>query len=121
MRSYRNTPAQENVFEPAEYWINVGIYIENPTTGEEQFLNLSRGIPLDNLEEEIVTRPDTEYGQMVLARNQMLKDLKAAGKQLEKGTSKKLPKLSVELRRKRDSVVETADISKNMFYRNILE
>lgn len=122
MRTYRNAPAQENtaIFEPSELWLNVGFYVENPNTGEEQFVSLSRGIPLDNLEEDIVTRPDTDFGQMLLARNQVLRDLKEAGKKIEKGSIIKLPSLQVELRRKKDSVVESTDLSKNMFYRRIV-
>ena len=122
MRTYRNAPAQENtvIFEPSELWLNVGFYVENPNTGEEQFVSLSRGIPLDNLEEDIVTRPDTDFGQMLLARNQVLRDLKEAGKKIEKGSVIKLPSLQVELRRKKESVVESTDLSKNMFYRRIV-
>lgn len=120
MRTYRNQTANNTEFEPAELWINVGFYVENPQTGEEQFVSLARGIPLDNLEPDLVTRPDTDYGQMLLARNQILEDLKKAGMALEKGTSRKLPTLSVELRRKKEAVVETADLSKNMFYRKVI-
>ncbi len=120
MRAYRNVPANETVFEPAELWVNVGFYVENPNTGEEQFVSLSKGIPLDSIEEEIVARPDTDYGQLVLARNAVLRDLKEAGMKLEKGTTKKLPNLCAELKRRREAVTETSDLSKNMFYRKIV-
>ena len=119
MRTYRNQNT-ETEFSPAELWINVGFYVENPQTGEEQFVSLARGIPLDSIEEDVVTRPDTDYGQMLLARNQILRDLKEAGMKLEKGSSRKLPMLQAELRRKRDAATETPDLSKNMFYKKVV-
>ena len=121
MRTYRNSfDANNTDREPSEYWLNIGYYIENPNTGEEQFISLLRGgVPLDNLEPERVSKPDSEYGQMLLAQNGLLKDLKEAAEKLGKGETKRT-NLCVEIRRKKDSVVEDINQEGNFFYKKVV-
>lgn len=78
----------------SEYWLSVGY------ESEGRFISLSKGgIPLDNLEPERISNPESEFGQILLAQNDLLDQLKKLASTLSAGETRMIPGLSVQIRR----------------------
>lgn len=76
---------------PAEYWLNVGYY--DTIDGEEVFVGLTLGIPLDQL------KPMKGSSSLAKRKNHLNEIALAAAMELEPGTSMPVQELSVEIRR----------------------
>lgn len=86
--------------ETAKVWLNVGVYIDNPKEpGTQIFVSLPVGIPLDTMKFQEVRGSSEDFAHLVQAKNQLLKDLQDASKDLPAGQSGKVGGLKVEVRR----------------------
>lgn len=94
-------PATKSEKPASEFWLNIGYMAEDG----EHFVSLTKGgIPLDNMEPEKVSNPDSEYGQLLLASNYLLEALQNVAKQLMPGDARVLPDIQVQIRRKKEAV-----------------
>lgn len=99
----------------SEFWLNIGYEVDG------HFVSLPKGgVPIDNMEADKVSNPDSEYGQLLLAQNYLLKQLQELAKELMPGEAKTIPALTVQLRRKKASVEIPAEANSSKFIKNIL-
>lgn len=80
----------------SQLWVNVGYSIE--VEGEEVFVSIPMGIPVDSIKELPMNTRNAEFNLLNQARNQLLADIIAAADDLEAGESHVL-ELEVQLRR----------------------
>lgn len=78
-------PAAQGDKPKAEYWLNVGYLtnVKDADTGENRFVSLAMGIPLDTQEHLDTNKGTQEFRAFQAARNQLQKDIMASV--LEKG------------------------------------
>lgn len=101
----------------AEFFINVGVPItrtierDGEMVEEEILLSLPFGLPLDTMNELVIRGNNEQWNADAAARNELLKALVKMGEGLDAGTGKMLPKLSVQLYRRKDQVEAAADNS----------
>ncbi len=99
----------------AEFFINVGVPItrqverDGEMVTEEILLSLPFGLPLDTMSELVIRGNNEQWNADAAARNELLKALVKMGEGLDAGTGKMLPKLSVQLYRRKDQVEASAD------------
>ncbi len=93
--------------EPTDLWLNVGLEMEHPETGESMFIGLPVGIPLD---------PKSRVkGNSILAQmknsifDQIMDAIEAA--ELAPGEAKSLKGLSFQIRRVAEAVEAPANSS----------
>lgn len=110
--SGNKAPAANNAQRPqAEIFINVGIPVQMPNEQgemEEVFLSLPYGLALDNMSELVIRGNNQQWNDQAAARNELLKALVKMGSSLEAGTGTGLPKLQVQLYRRKEQVEHTA-------------
>lgn len=118
-RALGNKPASRGG-EPrpqAEFFINVGVPItrqverDGEMVEEEILLSLPFGLPLDTMSELVIRGNNEQWNADAAARNELLKALVKMGEGLDAGTGKMLPKLAVQLYRRKDQVEAAADNS----------
>lgn len=80
----------------AQFWLNVGLVKE--VKGEDVFLSLPIGIPLDTQDRLPETSSNKEYAQMQAARNNIVDQLMAYAETMEAGDDVIID-LKVQLRR----------------------
>ena len=92
-----NTPNQEK--KPATLWLNVGVTVKNDK-GEDEFIQLPVGIPLDNTKE----LSNTTFNATKLA---LLNSFLALAKDIPPGGTKDVPKthLTMQIHRRVDANV----------------
>lgn len=101
----------------AEFFINVGVPItrtierDGQMVEEEILLSLPFGLPLDTMNELVIRGNNEQWNADAAARNELLKALVKMGEGLDAGTGKMLPKLAVQLYRRKDQVEAAADNS----------
>ena len=101
----------------AEFFINVGVPItrtierDGEMVEEEILLSLPFGLPLDTMNELVIRGNNEQWNADAAARNELLKALVKMGEGLDAGTGKMLPKLAVQLYRRKDQVEAAADNS----------
>ncbi|EBV1531745.1 hypothetical protein DNY80_22920 [Salmonella enterica subsp. enterica serovar Kentucky] len=101
----------------AEFFINVGVLItrtierDGEMVEEEILLSLPFGLPLDTMNELVIRGNNEQWNADAAARNELLKALVKMGEGLDAGTGKMLPKLAVQLYRRKDQVEAAADNS----------
>ena len=85
--------------EKASFWLNIG-YSSGVTdeNGEDRFVSLPLGIPLDTQEHLPTNSKNAEFAQFQSARNDLLDQLMEAAKSLAPGEAR-VVKLEVQLRR----------------------
>ncbi|EFR8087445.1 hypothetical protein H0090_004553 [Salmonella enterica] len=99
----------------AEFFINVGVPItrqverDGEMVEEEILLSLPFGLPLDTMSELVIRGNNEQWNADAAARNELLKALVKMGEGLDAGTGKMLPKLAVQLYRRKDQVEAAAD------------
>lgn len=99
----------------AEFFINVGVPItrtierDGEMVEEEILLSLPFGLPLDTMSELVIRGNNEQWNADAAARNELLKALVKMGEGLDAGTGKMLPKLAVQLYRRKDQVEASAD------------
>ena len=101
----------------AEFFINVGVPMtrtierDGEMVEEEILLSLPFGLPLDTMNELVIRGNNEQWNADAAARNELLKALVKMGEGLDAGTGKMLPKLAVQLYRRKDQVEAAADNS----------
>ncbi|ECQ2933722.1 hypothetical protein PJM40_0011 [Salmonella phage vB_SenP_UTK0002] len=88
----------------AEVFINVGINVQMPNEEGEMvdtFLSLPFGLPLDTMNELVIRGNNQQWNEQAAARNELLKALVKMGEALDAGTGTEMPKLSVQLYRRK--------------------
>lgn len=108
----KSAPAANNAQRPqAEIFINVGIPVQMPNENgemEEVFLSLPYGLALDTMSELVIRGNNQQWNDQAAARNELLKALVKMGTSLEAGNGTELPKLQVQLYRRKEQVEHTA-------------
>lgn len=109
---FGNGNAQQTEKAKSEYWLNIGYIADDG----QHFVSLPKsGSPLDNVTPEEVKDPTSEYGQLLLASNSLLAQIKAVAATLQPGEAKILTGLTVQIRRKKATVTAVQDNSMNKF------
>lgn len=88
----------------AEIFLNVGITVQLPNEEGEMvdtFLPLPFGLPLDTMNELVIRGNNAQWNEQAAARNELLKALVKMGESLEAGSGTELPKLQVQLYRRK--------------------
>ena len=91
----------------AEFFINVGVPItrtverDGEMVEEEILLSLPFGLPLDTMNELVIRGNNEQWNADAAARNELLKALVKMGEALDAGTGTEMPKLSVQLYRRK--------------------
>lgn len=100
-----NGKATNNTQRPqAEIFLNVGITVQLPNEEGEMvdtFLSLPFGLPLDTMNELVIRGNNAQWNEQAAARNELLKALVKMGESLEAGSGTELPKLQVQLYRRK--------------------
>lgn len=100
-----NGRATNNTQRPqAEIFLNVGITVQLPNEEGEMvdtFLSLPFGLPLDTMNELVIRGNNTQWNEQAAVRNELLKALVKMGESLEAGSGTELPKLQVQLYRRK--------------------
>lgn len=100
-----NGRAANNTQRPqAEIFLNVGITVQLPNEEGEMvdtFLPLPFGLPLDTMNELVIRGNNAQWNEQAAARNELLKALVKMGESLEAGSGTELPKLQVQLYRRK--------------------
>lgn len=103
---------QQDDYTPSKFWLNVGIIVDAPNDGGEiveTFIQLPKGMGLDNMEEVAIKASDTpEWAEAMRARNMLLNVIKAGAAKLDPGQSAfvDLP-FRVQIRRVSEAQAET--------------
>lgn len=84
--------AQQETRESSKYWVNVGYTVQNPETGEDIFISLPFGLPLDSM------RKVTGSSQIAEAKNFLLETLLEHMKGMKPGESEIIENLQIQLR-----------------------
>lgn len=84
----------------AQLWMNIGYHsgVIDPETGEDRFVSLPVGIPLDTMEALPTNSRNKDYARFNAARNDLHEQIMAAAAKLEAGESTTL-NLTIQLRR----------------------
>lgn len=91
----RNSQAQQAQAErsPSMYWVNIGYTVQNPETGEDMFISLPFGLPLDSMKRVAGS------SQIAEAKNFLLETLLQHMKEeMKPGQSEIVSNLQVQLR-----------------------
>lgn len=89
----------EAIKETAMLWLNVGYTHTDEETGEETFISLPMGIPLDTMRVKPVTGKNEDYRKMTEAKNQLLHQLVEYARSLDDGAEDIVSDLQVQIRR----------------------
>lgn len=98
----------------AEFFINVGVTVPMPDEEGnmvDTFLSLPYGLPLDTMSELVIRGNNEVWNNQAAARNELLKALVKMGGELEVGSGQELPKLQVQLYRRKEQTEHTASTS----------
>ena len=100
----------------SEYWVNIGYMADDG----QHFISLPKGgCPLDNMEPDKVSNPDSEYGKLLLAQNFLLEQLKEVAKALQPGEAKTIDALTVQVRRRKAAVEMPTNTAANEFIKKL--
>jgi hypothetical protein len=95
-----NTAAAAPARAPSLIWLNVGVVLPGQgQDGEDLFLSLPVGLPIDDMKPVKVTGTNSNSIQMKQGKNLLLDEVQKAGANLKPGERLMLPQLSVELYR----------------------
>lgn len=98
----------------AEFFINIGVTVPMPDENGnmvDTFLSLPYGLPLDTMSELVIRGNNEVWNNQAAARNELLKALVKMGSELEAGSGQELPKLQVQLYRRKEQTEHTASTS----------
>lgn len=93
------TTAKAEDKAPQLLWLNVGYTYADEETGEETFISLPMGIPLDNMRNQRAGSKNEEFAMLAAAKNQLLSQLKEMAEGLEDGEEHILEGLQVQMRK----------------------
>ena len=97
----QTTPAQSQEFTPAELWANIGYH--DIIDGEEVFISLTRGIPLDQL------KPMKGNSELAKRKNRLTEMVAEAAASLEPGQAEEVTNLVIQIRRAAPAETEVAE------------
>lgn len=86
--------------KPAEFWLNVGVMLN--INGEDVFVSLPQGLPLDDMKPQPVRGSNQEWIQLAQTKNLLLDELRKAAAGMDPGDRIVVGQLQVELRRAAD-------------------
>jgi hypothetical protein len=107
-KSAGNKPADR---PQAEIYINVGVTVQMPNEEGEMvdvFLSLPYGLPLDTMSDLVIRGNNQVWNDQAAARNELKAALVKLGESLEQGVGQTMPKLQVQLYRRKEQVEHTA-------------
>lgn len=104
---------------PAMFWLNIGYHVEDPATGEQKFVSLPLGIPLDQCTPVKTNSSNADWAAFQAARNDLLEQLIEAGSELKSGEAIGI-NLEVQLRRVNEEAAPTAAKHDNPYVRRVL-
>lgn len=93
-------------FVPAEFWVNIGRFVTNPETGQQEFFGLPRGLALDTMQRE------RGRGFVANEKNDLLDDMLASAEDLAPGETLYVETegdLVIQLRRVEDRTAEEVE------------
>jgi hypothetical protein len=100
----------------ANFWLNVGLV--KKVDGEEVFLSLPLGIPLDTQDPLPTNSSNKDFAQMQAARNDLVEQLKAYAETMDAGEDVIID-LQVQLRRVKDVEEVSVKPNENKFAINL--
>lgn len=118
-KNKKNGVAAAEMRDKAQFWLNIGYSsgVQDADTGEEKFVSLPMGIPLDTQEHLTTNSRNAEFAQFQSARNNLLDQIQEVSKSLAPGESRIL-NLQIQLRRVNEEAGEIP-VEQNMFARKI--
>ena len=101
----------------SEYWLNVGVKINHPETGEPMYVNLPLFCPLDGLKPVNLTGTERQR-QFLAAKNAVLEAVMQIAQSLKVGETIELDKFVVQISRAdlRSAEVKQAEAAKDNPY-----
>ena len=91
-------PAQQDR-KPSEFWLNIGANLEGMgREGEDVFVSLPSGLPLDDMKPTKVTGTDQHSINLKQTKNMLLEELQQLGASMQPGERRVVP-LQVEIYR----------------------
>ncbi|WP_417729490.1 hypothetical protein [Roseovarius sp.] len=81
----------------ARIWLNVGYYHTNKETGEETFVGLPAGLPIDTM--AFLNARAAEDSNLFKAKNALLRELLSMGRKMPLGQGQDVCQLKVQIRR----------------------
>lgn len=102
----------------SKFWINIGYDsgVLDENTGNNKFVSLPAGIPLDGQERQSTNSRNSEFAALQSARNNLLDQIMAEAEKLKPG-EERLLNLQIQLRRVNDEA-EEVPADQNMFLAN---
>lgn len=124
MLGFTNNETKNNETKPekrSEFWLNVGVKIAHPETGENMYINLPLFCPLDGLTPVKLTGTEKQR-QFLAAKNTILEAVMKTAQNLKIGETIELDQFVVQLSRAdtRSEVNKQAEAEKNNPYINQL-
>lgn len=104
------TPTNYDDRPKAQIWLNIG-YESQDAEGNDMFISLPMGLPLDTMEAKSVNGKDLGWKQMQQAKNALLEQLQKAAMQINPGEEHTIPGLTIQVRRVAQT--EAPDASEN--------
>jgi hypothetical protein len=98
-------------------WINVGYDSPNPRTGENVFISTPVGIALDTMNKKREPNKESDYRDMIVAKNAFMNQLQELSLQLAPGEEMELD-LKVVMRRV-DEATQEEDSDANVHLNNL--
>lgn len=116
-----NETKPEKPEKRSEFWLNVGVKIDHPETGENMYINLPLFCPLDGLTPVKLTGTEKQR-QFLAAKNTILEAVMKTAQNLKTGETIELDQFVVQLSRAdtRSEVNKQAEAEKNNPYINQL-
>ena len=101
----------------SEFWLNVGVKIAHPETGEQMYINLPLFCPLDGLKPVNLTGTERQR-QFLAAKNTILEAVMKTANNLKVGETVELDKFIVQISRAdlRTAEVKQAEAEKDNPY-----
>ena len=110
-----NTGGNQKEQVKAQVWLNIGYVAEGAgNDGEDRFVSLPVGIPLDTQEPLPTNARNVDYAKFNAARNDLLAQALAAGEKLAPGEEQFL-NLRIQIRRVEDKRADVGMTEDNQF------
>ncbi len=91
-------PAEEQR-EKAQLWLNIGVVVGVNEKGEDIFINLPVGIPLDTMKALEVKGQNKDWNAFTVNRNKLLEHFQKQGASMEPGAETTIEGLTVKIKR----------------------
>lgn len=98
--------------EQTMQWLNVGITCH--VNGEDKFVSLPLGIPLDSMEPKRYSGSNESYAEFVSAQNELIEAIKSLFQEIPQGTSKRLNSRQFTLELRHAEEASTTPVEKKL-------